>query len=105
MNRLKITTALSCSLLLPLFSGCASYSAYQKGQRQELTKNWDEAVEQYTKALSVDPGNSRFRIGLDRAKREASQVHFEKGKQYRDASKKSKGAEQLRLNELAATEL
>jgi general secretion pathway protein D len=105
MNRLKMTAALSCSLLLPLFSGCASYSAYQKGQQQELAKNWDDAVEQYTKALSVDPGNARFRIGLERARRQASQAHFEKGKQYRDAAATSKGAEQVRLNELAATEL
>ncbi len=105
MNRLKITAALSCSLLLPFFSGCASYSAYQNGQRQELSKNWDEAVEQYTKALSVDPGNARFRIGLERARRQASQAHFEKGKQYRDAAATSKGGEQVRLNELAASEL
>lgn len=105
MNRLKIIAAVSCSLLLPFFSGCASYSAYQKGKQQEQSKNWDEAVEQYTKALAVDPGNSRYRINLNRARMEASRAHFEKGKQYRDASKTSKGAEQLRLNELATTEL
>ena len=58
MNRLKNAIA-ALVLILPLFS-CASYTAYQKAQGAEKTKDWDTAVIQYEKALEVDP---KFDLG------------------------------------------
>src|ERR1051326_4180992 len=103
MNRLKNAIA-ALLLVLPLAS-CASYSAYQKAQSAEKTKDWDNAVVQYEKALEIDPDNMRYRINRDRAKLEASRTHFEKGKQYAAAAAQATGAERVRLAQLAASEL
>src|ERR1700730_11247871 len=104
MNRLKNAIA-AAALVIPLAS-CVSYNAYHRAHMAELEKNWDVAVMQYEKALTIDPDNTRYRIALQRAKLEASRVHFAKGKSLRDASRASApGAEQLRLAQLAATEL
>src|SRR5438445_2688566 len=102
MNRLKIATT---AVALTLTFGCVSFNAYERGRTEERQKNWDEAVLQYRKALEIDPDNMRYRISFDRAKIEASRIHFEKGKTLRAASLNSKGAEQTRLAQLAATEL
>src|SRR5438132_348974 len=101
MNRLKITTA----TLLLFTLGCASYNAYEKGRNAEKMKNWDEAVIQYEKALEIDAENMRYQINLQRARLEASRTHFEKGKTLRAAATTATGNEQLRLLQLAATEL
>ena len=95
MNRLKIAIA-ALAITLPLFS-CASYNAYEKAKTAEKLKNWDDAVIEYQKALEVDPDNLRYRVYLQRAKREASRVHFEKGKTLRTAAMQSVGTDQLRL--------
>ncbi|HEV7922541.1 MAG TPA: hypothetical protein VGR02_17295 [Thermoanaerobaculia bacterium] len=103
MNRLKIATA-ALLLLLPLAS-CTTYNAYQQAKRAELVNDWDVAVQQYEKALQLDPGNTRFRISLQRAKLEASRGHFEKGKTLRAAAADTQGNERARLAQLAAIEL
>src|SRR2546423_1153004 len=102
MNDMK---TLALTLALTLTFGCVSFNAYERGRTAESQKNWDEAVLQYQKALEINPDNMRYRINLDRAKLEASRIHFEKGKTLRAASLTSKGAEQTRLAQLAATEL
>jgi general secretion pathway protein D len=98
----KLTTAAMIAILL---GSCASFNAYEKGRTAEKTKDWDEAVAQYQKALDVDPDNMRFRIYLQRARLEAARSHFEKGKTLRAASLTATGNDQLRLAQLAATEL
>ena len=103
MNRLKRTTAI---LLLPLVaSACVSYSAYQKAKTAEKDKNWDVAVMQYEKALEISPDNSHYKLSLDRAKRESSREHFQKGRTLLAAATAASGAEQFRLAQLASTEL
>jgi general secretion pathway protein D len=102
MNRLKEITA--TLLLSSMLFSCASYNAYQKAQTAETGKDWDTAVVEYERALEINPDNRQFKIGLDRAKREASRAHFEKGKSFRAAADKSTGTEQLRLAQLAASE-
>ncbi len=103
MNRLKIAIA-ALAVSLPLLS-CASYNAYEKARTAEKLKNWDDAVIEYQKALEVDPQNLRYRVSLQRAKLEASRVHFEKGKTLRTAAMQSVGPDQLRLAQLASAEL
>src|SRR5215212_3757477 len=104
MNGLKNATA--ALLLLLLLASCVSYNAYQNARRAEDNKDWDNAVLQYQKALQIDPQNMKYRIGETRARLEASRVHFEKGKTLRAAAATAQNrAEQLRLEQLAATEL
>lgn len=100
-----ITTAVL--ILALVVSGCASYNAFERGRTAETLKNWDQAVLEYQKALEVDPQNMRYKIFLQRAKLEASRVHFEKGKSLRAAATAGgvTNAEQIRLAQMAATEL
>jgi general secretion pathway protein D len=102
MNRLKATTAILLVALTTM--SCASYNAFQKARNAEQTKDWDTAVVQYERALQVDPTNRQFKVSLDRSRREASRVHFEKGKTLYAAALDAKGNDQLRLANLAATE-
>ncbi|MGZ8811909.1 MAG: secretin N-terminal domain-containing protein, partial [Thermoanaerobaculia bacterium] len=102
MNRMK---ALLAATALVLTASCASYNAYQRAHRAEQDKNWDAAVAQYEKALDIDPDNTRYKIGLSRAKLESSRQHFAKGKSLEEAARTTNGPEKLRLAQLAATEL
>ena len=103
MNQTRLgITALALSLTM---LSCTSYNAFQKAKHAETAKDWDAAVVDYQKALDVDPGNSLYQINLRRAKLEASRVHFEKGKTFRASALSARGAEIVRLMQLAATEL
>src|SRR5712691_9599004 len=102
----KLTrAALATTIVMALLSSCASFTAYEKARTAEQSKQWDTAVEQYEKALTIDPDNDRYRLALQRARREAGREHFEKGKSLRAAAASSSGAEQVRLLQMAATEL
>jgi general secretion pathway protein D len=103
MNRLKVTAA--TLLTLVLLTSCAGHNAYQKAQEAEKLRDWDQAVVQYEKALEIDPDNSQYRISLDRVRREASRIHFAKGKTLRASADTATGADQLRLAQLAMAEL
>jgi general secretion pathway protein D len=103
MNRFR--TAIIAIAVPLVFGSCASYNAYQRAQTAEKMKNWDEAVVEYEKALDLNPESVRTKIELQRAKLEASRVHFEKGKTLRAAADAATGDEQVRLAQLAATEL
>src|SRR4051794_18885491 len=88
----KLVTLLA---LFALLASCASYNAFERGRTAEKLKNWDQAVREYQKALDVDPGNMRYQIFLQRARLEASRVHFERGKSLRSASLNTSGGEQF----------
>ncbi|HYC91427.1 MAG TPA: secretin N-terminal domain-containing protein [Thermoanaerobaculia bacterium] len=104
MNRLKtIFAALLISLTL---ASCASYHAYHAAQKAERSKDWDVAVAQYEKALEIDADNREYKLAYDRARREASRAHFEKGKIFLEEAKRTRTVnEQVRLAQMAATEL
>jgi general secretion pathway protein D len=103
MNQTKLAiTALALSLTV---LSCTSYNAFEKAKTAEQTKDWDQAVMEYQKAIDVDPGNSLYKINLSRAKMEASRAHFEKGKSLRASALNARGEDQVRLMQLAATEL
>jgi general secretion pathway protein D len=101
----RISNAALATIVMMLLTSCASFTAYERARTAEQGKQWDTAVAQYEKALLIDPDNSRYRLALERARREASRDHFEKGKSLRAAATSSSGNEQVRLMQLAATEL
>jgi general secretion pathway protein D len=68
--------------LLVAAVGCAGTRAFRQAQEEERQDRLDAAVQQYTKALEMEPRNTQYRIALARAKVHASQAHFEKGKVY-----------------------
>jgi len=93
------------ALMTVLVAGCVSYNAYERGRSAARVKDWDRAVIEYQKALEIDPENMRYQIEMQRAKLEASRVHFEKGKTLRSAAEAAHGDEQIHLAQLAASEL
>jgi general secretion pathway protein D len=102
----KWTKPAAAILTLTLLSSCVSYNAYQRGRDAEITKDWDQALVFYEKAVEIDPNNTRYRLSLQRARREAARGHFEKGKSLRAAAENATTAEeQIRLMKMAATEL
>lgn len=69
-------------LAMVLAAGCAAQRAYRDAEVSAQRENWDRAVLGYSKALALDPGNTRYSVALERAKLKASAQHFEKGKRY-----------------------
>jgi general secretion pathway protein D len=68
--------------LCALAVGCAGTQAFRQGQDAEELGRWDVAVAQYARAREQDPRQMRYKMAFDRARRKASQEHFEKGKMY-----------------------
>ena len=67
-------------------AGCAAQKAYNRAEKEGRRENWDKAVLEYSRALSLDPGNARYGVALERAKLKSSADHFERGKRYASAS-------------------
>jgi general secretion pathway protein D len=88
------------ALLAVLMTGCAGSTAYQQAKDAESVGQWDRAVQNYAKALELNPDNAGYKAALARARLKASQVHFEKGKMYR-----ASGRPDLAIVELSQTVL
>jgi general secretion pathway protein D len=77
-----VVLVVACALL----AGCAAQKAYRRAEMESRRENWDQAVLGYSKALALDPGNTRYSVALERAKLKSSAEHFEKGKRYAAAT-------------------
>lgn len=104
MNR-PLTKVAALLLMSTLVLSCASYSAFKTAQTAEREKNWDVAVAEYEKALEIDPDNREYKMALERARRQASRVHFNKGKTLMASAATARGEEQYRLVQMGITEL
>ena len=71
--------------LLLLLSGCAAQKAYNQAERDVRRENLDAAVLGYSKAVALDPGNTRYTVALGRAKLLSSSQHFVKAQRYHSA--------------------
>jgi general secretion pathway protein D len=81
-----LTVRLSALLIaLAVLAGCTSHSNYRQGEIASQLGKWDDAVLYYMKAADNDPANISYQASLLRAKIKASQVHFEKGKEFEKA--------------------
>ncbi len=64
-------------------AGCGTgRSSYRQGEQAAQRELWDTAVLSYAKAVAEEPGNTRYKVALDRARLRASTVHFDRGKRY-----------------------
>jgi general secretion pathway protein D len=73
-------------LALVTLTGCAAQKAYHRAEKHANREAWDEAVLDYSKAVALDPGNTRYSVALERAKLKASAEHFQKGRRYANAA-------------------
>jgi general secretion pathway protein D len=72
--------ALVLAVLLSVWA-CATFSEdYELGTKAAMSKNWDDAVKYYERALWESPGNSVYRLALFRAKMAASYSHLQKAR-------------------------
>lgn len=98
MNKKHILRITALIVLTVFLLSCASSRAYRKAEKSAEREDWDRAVIGYSKALALDPGNTRYSVALARAKIKSAAVHFEKGKQYLQA-----GVLELAIAELQQT--
>lgn len=80
-----VARALALVLLVMTVGGCAAQKAYQRAEREMRRENLDEAVLNYSKAVALEPGNTRFAVALERAKLKSAAMHFQKGKRLFDS--------------------
>ncbi|MEE8412524.1 MAG: hypothetical protein V3S47_08465, partial [Acidobacteriota bacterium] len=71
--------------MLALSIGCAAQKAYTRAEREMRRENYDRAVLDYSKALAMEPGNTRYSVGFERAKLRGSAKHFLKAQRYHQA--------------------
>lgn len=71
--------------LIVMLGGCSGYSTFRRAEIAEQLGNWDEAVLHYMELSRKDPGNISYRANTLRAKIQASQMHFQKGKDFHEA--------------------
>lgn len=78
MQLLKKTAILICSLTI--LGGCATgQSAFDKGQRYEITGDFDQAVIKYAEATTANPESGQFRLYFLKASGAAARQHMAKG--------------------------
>jgi len=94
---MKKTVAL-IAVLMTLW-GCTVLSRhYKSGYEAAMSKDWDEAVRHFEKAVLEDPQNSAYRLALYRAKISSSYVHY---MQARNLALRGEKEEALKEYELA----
>ena len=63
-----------------LVAGCAAGRAYGRGERAARAGDWDAAVEFYRQAIQRQPDRPEYRIALERAMINASNVHLDQAR-------------------------
>jgi len=79
------TRLAAIAAVLALTIGCAAQKAYSRAERDMRRENYDKAVLGYSKALAMEPGNTRYAVALERAKLKGSAQHFQKAQRFHSA--------------------
>jgi len=79
------TRLAAIGVVLALSIGCAAQKAYNRAEREMRRENYDKAVLEYSKALAMEPGNTRYSVGFERAKLKGSARHFVKAQRFHQA--------------------
>jgi general secretion pathway protein D len=66
--------------LVLALAGCATTSALRAGEQAEVSRDYDRAVVEYTRALERNPNDRAARQGLDRSKVRAALEHQTRGR-------------------------
>ena len=80
--RARGATALVVLALAAGTWSCSASRAFQRGHNAAMQLDWDLAVTYYAEAVKAEPGRADYKMALDRAQLAASQVHFEKAREY-----------------------
>ena len=80
--RFSLTLLLLFSLMSPTALLAADGNGkkhFKQGMRHEVAEEWDKAVEEFAIAVNADPGNAEYRLHLQRALFQASQMYMRIG--------------------------
>jgi tetratricopeptide (TPR) repeat protein len=68
-----------------LAAGCPKgRTDFDQGKKAEMLQDYDAAFNFYQKAVKTDPYNASYKIKLNRARFEASELHVKRGVQLRN---------------------
>lgn len=82
-----------------VINGCSGSLNYHRGQKMEKAKNWDRAVEYYSKAAKASPDNLTYQMRYRRALINASQIHYMKAHELYSSAKGNKNILEAALAE------
>ena len=79
LNRIDIKRMAVILAVCLSFAGCGTARIVKDGDMFAAQGRWDEALDQYTKALETSPKNTGYRIKVIETKYKASLAHIKKG--------------------------
>ena len=85
LRRIAVVLSVAFLLLTPALQGRkrAENLLVKQALAAEARKDWETALALYNKALTADPNDLTSRIGVDRCRFEAGQLHLRKGRELR----------------------
>jgi general secretion pathway protein D len=84
-------------LILVGSTACSTSAKAREGKQAAAHENWDAAVYHYLELVARDPDNVEYRIGLRRARQNASHDHFERGIALRNMGQLSAARNDLQM--------
>src|ERR1051326_6901661 len=79
-----ITLLALVAVLAIIVAGCAAKKAYTRGNRAEVTKEYDAAMVEYKAAVDKDPSNNEYQLKYAQARYSAAFQHYEAGRRALD---------------------
>lgn len=81
-NALRLVLAASLAMMFAACASSGARSAYRQAEKAAERELWDQSVLGYAKAAALEPGDTRYKVALARAKLRAATEHFDRGKRY-----------------------
>jgi general secretion pathway protein D len=85
LNRTERRRAAVLVLLLFVVQMACATSGYNSGMKAYKSRKYDQAVVDFSQALSQKPDSTRYKVALARARIASAQEHFQKGDKYKKA--------------------
>ena len=67
-------------VIASLLAGCGASRTFGRGESASRAGDWDTAVEFYRRAVQAEPNNANYRIALERAMINASNLHLDQAR-------------------------
>lgn len=97
MNVKHVKKLVAVATLVVMLPGCASYRLARRADQAVKSENWDAVVYYYLEGLARDPGNTRYKVELHRARLKAGEGHFRIGMRFKAAGQLERAQAELEL--------